>query len=187
MHDSCRERSAAARPWSVLSSSLPVCLSELLIGRRSQLIRVGSRLNYSLLRRTKGGHICLNAPFELTFLHQCQSNTDTKLRCHKAPFSVNLVMTGQSSRGNGCELYVCRSCHTPFVFWSGTHVGWSPRRCVRRVTWFKYLPALSVLQTCSEWVQPMRDEAPCYSDTAGCWVIYNTCESDQMQIVHADD
>ena len=105
----------------------------------------------------------------------------------KLPSVLNLGMTGLSSRGNGSELYVCRSCHTPFVFWSGTHVGWSPRRCVRRVTWFKDLPPPSTLRTCSERAQPMRDEAPCYSDTAGFWVIYNTCESDQMQIVHADD
>lgn len=105
----------------------------------------------------------------------------------KLPSVLKLGMTGQSIRGNGFELYVCRSCHTPFVFWSGTHAGWSPRRCIRRVTWFKDVPALSVLRTCSEPAQPMRDEAPCYSDTAGCWVIYNTCESDQMQIVHADD
>lgn len=35
----------------------------------------------------------------------------------------------------------------------------------------------------SQW----ETKAPCHSDTAGCWVIYNTCESDQMQIVHADD
>lgn len=86
MHDSCRARSAAARPWSVLSFSLPVSLSEPLIGRRSQLIRARSRLNYS---RMKGGNICLNAPhaLELMFLRQCQAATDSKV---KTPFSVKL-------------------------------------------------------------------------------------------------
>lgn len=114
--------------------------------------------------------------------------TNVKLMLKWKPTLVlNSGMTGRSSTGNGFELCVCPSCHTPFVFWSGTHAGWSPRRCVQRVTWFKDLSPLSVLRACSERAQPMRDEAPCYSDTAGFWVIYNTCESDQMQIVHADD
>lgn len=47
--------------------------------------------------------------------------------------------------------------------------------------------ALGTLRLCRERAQPMKAEAPCYTAAAGCWVIYNACESDQMQIVQADD
>lgn len=61
----------------------------------------------------------------------------------------NLGVAEQSSRGNGSELNVCGSCHT-FVFWSGTHAGWSPRECVQKVTWLKDSLAPCILRTCSK-------------------------------------
>lgn len=80
------------------------------------------QLNYSQM---KIGNIRFNAPYtlELMLLHQCQTTTDAT----KLPLVLKLGMTGQSSRRNGFELYVCRSCHTPFVFWSGTHAGLEPQ------------------------------------------------------------
>lgn len=165
MHDSCRARCAETRPWRVLSLSLslspPVCLSEPLIGRRSKLIRARTQLNCNQTKRWQRLHRFISQIWLFLF-KKCHWSWKEKLL-----LVLNVGMTDSERQRE----WLSASCVLLFVFRSGTHVGWSLRRCIHRGTWFKDLSPLSVQRRCSEWAQPMRDEAPCHSDTAGLFII----------------
>lgn len=67
MHDSCRARSAAVRPWSVPSLSLPVCLSAPSL--RSERIGARSHQNYRVEEKKKNDKLkcALNIKVNVVF------------------------------------------------------------------------------------------------------------------------